>query len=56
MQVGGATSLAESGVALNLIKVAGRWTLETFNCYVQKNPVLFKALLVGQSSLHFPTG
>jgi hypothetical protein len=49
-------SLAEFGVALNLIQVAGRWTSETFNRYVQKNPFLFEALLVGWSSLHFPAG
>ena len=27
MQVGGATSLAEMGIAPNLIQVAGRWTI-----------------------------
>ena len=56
MQAGGAMSLAESVVVPNLIQVAGRWTSETFNCYVWKNSFLFKALLVGRSSLRFPAG
>ena len=54
MQVGGATSLAEMGIAPNLIQVAGRWTSETFNHYVQKNYFLFEGLLIGWSSLLLP--
>jgi hypothetical protein len=56
MHAQGTRSLAEIGIAPNLIQVAGRWTLENFNCYVWKNPFLFKALLVGQSSLLLATG
>lgn len=52
MRAGGATSLAERGVAPNLIQAAGRWTSETFNRYVRKSPFLFEALLIGRSSLH----
>ena len=52
MRAGGATSLAEAGIAPNLIQAAGRWTSETFNRYVRKNPFLFEALLIGRSSLH----
>jgi len=52
MRAGGATALAEAGVAPNLIQTAGRWTSETFNRYVRKNPFLFEALLIGRSSLH----
>ena len=55
MQAQGTTSLVEMGIAPNLIQVAGRWTLKTFNCYVWNRPFLFKALLVGQSSLLLPT-
>ena len=36
MYVGGATVLAEVGVALALIQAAGRWSLDTFNQYIQK--------------------
>ena len=56
MRAGGATSLAEMGIAPNLIQVAGRWTSETFNRYVRKNPFLFEALLIRRSSLLLPTG
>jgi len=52
MRAGGATSLAESGVAPNLIQASGRWTSDTFNRYVRKSPFLFEALLIGCSSLH----
>jgi hypothetical protein len=52
MRAGGATALAEAGIAPNLIQTAGRWTSETFNRYVRKNPFLFEALLVGRSFLH----
>ena len=53
MRAGGATALAEAGVAPNLIQTAGRWTSETFMRYVRKNPFLFEALLIGRSSLSF---
>ena len=54
MHAGGATALAEAGVAPNLIQTAGRWTSETFNRYVRKNVFLFEALLIGKSSLSQP--
>ena len=47
MWAGGATALAEAGTLPNLIQTAGRWTIDTFNRYVQKNPFLFEALLLG---------
>lgn len=56
MRAGGATALAEAGVAPNLIQTAGRWTSETFNRYVRKNVFLFEALLIGKSSLSQPGG
>ena len=52
MHAAGLTMLAEAGVAPNLIQAAGHWTSETFNHYIRKNPFLFKALLIGHSSLH----
>jgi hypothetical protein len=51
MRAGGATSLAEAGVPPHLIQAAGRWSSDTFNRYVRKNPFLFEALLIGHSSL-----
>lgn len=48
---GGATVLMEVGVALVLIQVTGKWSLDTFNCYIWKNIFLFLALLIGQPSL-----
>ena len=55
MRAGGATALAEAGTAPHLIQTAGRWTSDTFNRYVRKNPFLFEALLIGRSSLHSHT-
>jgi hypothetical protein len=50
MHAGGATALAEAGIAPNLIQSAGWWTSDIFTRYVRKNPFLFEALLVGRSS------
>ena len=36
MWIGRATTLAEAGTCPALIQAAGRWSLDTFNCYVQK--------------------
>jgi hypothetical protein len=47
MRSGGATSLAESGVAPNLIQAIGRWASSAFQIYIRKNPVLLQALLFG---------
>jgi hypothetical protein len=48
MRAGGATALAECGTAPVLIQAAGRWSMDTFNRYVRKNPFLFEALLSGR--------
>jgi hypothetical protein len=57
MRASRATALAECGTAPMLIQATGRWTSDTFNCYVRKNPFLFKALLSGfaphSSTLNF---
>lgn len=47
MQAGGATSLAEHGVAPPLIQAMGRWSSETFKIYVRKHPVILHSLLFG---------
>jgi hypothetical protein len=49
MRAGGATALAEAGTAPALIQAAGRWSSDTFNRYVRKNPFLFEALLTGRA-------
>ena len=43
MCAGGATALAECGTAPMLIQTTGRWTFDTFNHYVHKNPFLLCA-------------
>ena len=48
MRAGGATALAECGTAPTLIQAAGRWSSDTFNRYVRKNPFLLEALLSGR--------
>jgi hypothetical protein len=45
MRAGGATSLAEHGVAPALIQLMGRWSSDAFLIYIRKNPVLIQALL-----------
>ena len=50
MRAGGATALAEAGVAPALIQAAGRWSSDTFNRYIRKNVFLFEALLIGRPS------
>lgn len=49
MCAGGATSLAEHGVAPALIQGTSRWSSDSFLVYIRKNPVLM-------SSLIFPEG
>ena len=49
MCAGGATALAECGTAPMLIQTTRRWTSDTFNHYVHKNPFLFEALLSGRA-------
>ena len=46
MHVGGATALTETGVTPALNQAAGRWSLDTFNHYIQKNVFLFGVLLI----------
>lgn len=48
MRAGGATALAEAGVAPALIQAAGRWSSDTFIRYIRKNVFLFEAMLIGR--------
>lgn len=50
MRAGGATTLAQNGVAPHLIQAIGRWKSETFLIYVRKNPVLIQALIHGNGA------
>jgi hypothetical protein len=50
MRSGGATSLAENGVAPNIIQAIGRWASSAFQIYIRKNPVLLQALLFGRAA------
>ncbi|KAF8234500.1 hypothetical protein L208DRAFT_1548935 [Tricholoma matsutake] len=46
MHAGGATSLTEAGAAPPVIQAIGRWASNSFQIYIQKNPILFQALLL----------
>ena len=56
MRAGGATSLAEAGVALHIIQATGRWASNTFHIYIRKNPVLLHAMLFGHPAHQQSTG
>jgi hypothetical protein len=45
MRAGGATSLAENGVAPHIIQGIGRWASEAWHIYIRKHPVLLQAML-----------
>lgn len=45
MRAGGATLMAELGIAPHIIQAAGRWSSEAFRIYVRKSPFLLQALL-----------
>ncbi|RDB17082.1 hypothetical protein Hypma_001926 [Hypsizygus marmoreus] len=50
MRAGGATHLAEQGVAPSIIQAIGRWASSTFQIYIRKSPVLIQALLFGRNT------
>ena len=50
MRAGGATSLAENGVAPHLIQAIGRWASSAFQTYIHKSPVLLQAFLFGRAA------
>jgi hypothetical protein len=45
MRAGGATSLAENGVAPHIIQGIGRWASPAWQVYIRKHPVLLQAML-----------
>jgi hypothetical protein len=51
LRAGGATALAEDGVPYHLIQAAGRWSSDTFQIYIRKNPV-FLQILLGRHRTH----
>ncbi|KAL7279056.1 hypothetical protein ACG7TL_006891 [Trametes sanguinea] len=52
MRAGGATSLASAGVPPATIQALGRWSTDTWICYIRKHPALLSAMLVDGRSLH----
>ncbi len=48
MRAGGATGLAEDGTAPHIIQATGCWLTDTFQIYIQKNPVLLQVILFSQ--------
>ncbi|KAG2051889.1 hypothetical protein BDR06DRAFT_888969, partial [Suillus hirtellus] len=47
MRAGSATALTASGMALELIQAAGRWTSDEFNKYICQHPFVLHALMHG---------
>jgi hypothetical protein len=45
IRAGGATSLAENGVAPHIIQGIGRWASTAWQIYIRKHPVLLQAML-----------
>lgn len=45
LRSGGATALAIAGVPADRIQTIGRWSSNTFQIYIRKNPVLLQAIL-----------
>jgi hypothetical protein len=45
MHAGGATCLASIGASPAIIQATGRWASNTFQIYIQKNPILLNAML-----------
>ncbi|KAG2050846.1 hypothetical protein BDR06DRAFT_890924 [Suillus hirtellus] len=54
--VGGATSLAASGVSAECIQAMGRWSSNGFCIYIRKNPALLHALLFNGHGIHDGSG
>jgi hypothetical protein len=50
LRAGGATFLEEDGTPFHLIRAIGRWSSDTFNIYIRKNPVLLQIILAGRST------
>jgi hypothetical protein len=51
LRSGGATALALAGVPNDRIQAAGRWSSDTFQAYIRKNPILLQSLIWGRPTL-----
>jgi hypothetical protein len=51
LRSGGATALAEAGVAPHIIQAIGRWASNAFQIYIRQHPVLLAAMLYGHQSV-----
>ena len=49
LRAGGATALAASGVAPDLIRAAGRWSSDEFNKYIRVHPFILHAMIHGSA-------
>jgi hypothetical protein len=47
LRSGGATALALANVPTDRIRLAGRWSSDTFQIYIRKNPILLNAVISG---------
>jgi hypothetical protein len=47
LRSGGATALALANVPSERIRLAGRWSSDTFQIYIRKNPILLNAIISG---------
>jgi hypothetical protein len=54
MRAGGATRLAESGALPHIIQAAGRWSSDTFQIYIRKNPILLQGMIHGRPAFADP--
>jgi hypothetical protein len=52
LRAGRATAMAEAGSPGPLIQGTGRWSSTTFQTYIQRNPIVLHALIMG-CTLHF---
>lgn len=48
MRAGGATAMAEDGAPPQVIQAAGRWSSDTFQIYIRKNPIVLNAMLAAR--------
>ena len=50
LRSGGATAMALANIPADRIRLAGRWSSDTFQIYIRKNPVLLNAIITGGSA------
>ncbi|KIK62343.1 hypothetical protein GYMLUDRAFT_165033 [Collybiopsis luxurians FD-317 M1] len=52
MRAGGAMAMAEDRSPPQLIQAAGRWSSDTFQIYICRNPIILNAILAANQNLH----